>query len=515
MISQPTHVSGLSLLHKLALDGIQVQHIAWSSDGQKIAAGFVHGRIRIWDIGDKDSSIDLQGHSIPPISVAWSLDNQTIASISNKTVCLWDIDTKVIYSKIETKAEFPGILAWSEDKQHLNIPTLVGEEPEQELIIQSWELKTGKVSYSYTEPSWDKAFLAASTDRALLALALANNAIQVWDLRKLELLSSFQERHNRIYSVAQSSDGRIIAVALKDGRIILWDLEAQCFLTPLIEHDKPSHSLAFSNTDYQLLASKSFDNTVRLWRCDTWELVATYEERSVGRKEVELAFNPVYPMLATFGRKNTIIHIWDIDINSLLMFGGDMIKIMFVTADPTNVSRLRLQEEYHEIEKELKLSKFREQFEFIPKLGVQPEDLSRALLDVEPKVVHFSGHGTQNGALVFENKMGEAFPIAPEDLAALFEMFADQVNCVILNACYSESQAEAIVKHISYVIGMNQAIGDKAAIAFSIGFYQALGAGRSVEDAYKFGCRQIRLQGVPEHLTPVLIKKGIRNATNS
>lgn len=50
---------------------------------------------------------------------------------------------------------------------------------------------------------------------------------------------------------------------------------------------------------------------------------------------------------------------------------------------------------------------------------------------------------------------------------------------------------------------MNQAIGDDAAISFAIGFYQALGAGRSIEDAYKLGCVQIRLQGIPEHLTPV------------
>jgi len=93
-------------------------------------------------------------------------------------------------------------------------------------------------------------------------------------------------------------------------------------------------------------------------------------------------------------------------------------------------------------------------------------------------------------------------------LAALFEQFADQVGCVVLNACYSEAQANAIARHIEYVIGMNQEIGDKAAIAFSIGFYQALGAGRTVEEAYKLGCIQIRLQNIPEHLAPVLIKKG-------
>ena len=60
---------------------------------------------------------------------------------------------------------------------------------------------------------------------------------------------------------------------------------------------------------------------------------------------------------------------------------------------------------------------------------------------------------------------------------------------------------------IDYVIGMNEKIGDEAAIAFAIGFYQALGAGRTVEEAYKLGCVQIRLQDIPEHLTPVLLTK--------
>ena len=92
-------------------------------------------------------------------------------------------------------------------------------------------------------------------------------------------------------------------------------------------------------------------------------------------------------------------------------------------------------------------------------------------------------------------------------MSALFEQFADQVNCVILNACFSEVQAQAIARYINYVIGMSNSISDRAAIAFTIGFYQAIGAGRTVEDAYKLGCIQLRLQGIPEQLTPVLIKK--------
>jgi hypothetical protein len=187
--------------------------------------------------------------------------------------------------------------------------------------------------------------------------------------------------------------------------------------------------------------------------------------------------------------------------------GESVNNILFLAADPTDAARLRLGEELREIQEKLQLAKLRKQFKLEQRMSVRPADISQALLDIQPQIVHFSGHGTATGALCFENQIGETHPIEPEALAALFEQFADQVSCVLLNACYSETQANAIARYIDYVIGMNQAIDDKAAIAFAIGFYQALGAGRTIEEAYKLGCVQIRLQGIPEHLTPVLIKK--------
>jgi hypothetical protein len=183
------------------------------------------------------------------------------------------------------------------------------------------------------------------------------------------------------------------------------------------------------------------------------------------------------------------------------------ISILLLTSDPTDASRLRIGEELREIQERLQLAKLREKFKLDQRMSVRPPDISQALLDIQPHIVHFSGHGTASGSLCFENRVGEIHPIMPDALAALFEQFTDQIRCVLLNSCYSKIQADAISEHIDYVIGMNQAIGDNAAIAFAIGFYQALGAGRTIESAYKLGCVQIRLQGIPEHLTPVLIQR--------
>lgn len=183
------------------------------------------------------------------------------------------------------------------------------------------------------------------------------------------------------------------------------------------------------------------------------------------------------------------------------------ISILFVSADPSNAPRLRLGEEMREIQEELQLAKLREQFIFHQRMSVRPEDLSRALLATQPQVVHFSGHGTTTGELCFEDRVGNIHPVPADALSALFEQFSNIVQCTLLNACFSEAQGKAIAQHIPDVVGMNQAVSDEAAIAFTIGFYQALGAGRSFKDAYNFGRVQMRLQGVPEHLTPVLISR--------
>jgi len=181
--------------------------------------------------------------------------------------------------------------------------------------------------------------------------------------------------------------------------------------------------------------------------------------------------------------------------------------ILFLAADPSDASRLRLGQELREIQEKLQMAEMRDRFILRQRMSVRPVDISQAILDERPQIIHFSGHGTSAGELCFEDEMGRAKTVEPDALGALFELVATQVDCIVMNACYSAVQANAIAEYIKYVIGMSKAIGDKAAISFAIGFYQALGAGKSIEEAYKFGCVQIRLQGIPEHLTPVLLKK--------
>jgi hypothetical protein len=184
--------------------------------------------------------------------------------------------------------------------------------------------------------------------------------------------------------------------------------------------------------------------------------------------------------------------------------------ILILAANPKSISRLRLDEEVRDIEIGLQRSRNRDQFRLVQKWAVRPRDIQRAMLEIRPNIVHFSGHGSGNDGLVFEDETGSPKLVEGQALARLFDLFSDTVECVVLNGCYSEVQAQAIAQYIENVIGMKRAIGDQAAIEFSVGFYDALGAGRSVDFAYQLGCSSIALAGIPENLIPILIQKAIR-----
>jgi GUN4-like len=173
-------------------------------------------------------------------------------------------------------------------------------------------------------------------------------------------------------------------------------------------------------------------------------------------------------------------------------------------------------------------------FEVVDELAVRVGDLQELLFKHQPEIVHFCGHGGGEQGLVFESDVGREHLVSTDALSKLFGLFSSSIECVLLNACYSEDQAVAIVDRINYVIGMNQEIRDDAAIAFSKGFYRALGYACSIEQSYEFGCNAIQLEisgssvvrsavseterklgvaevvaktPIPEHLKPILKKK--------
>ncbi|MEH1899810.1 MAG: AAA-like domain-containing protein [Nostoc sp.] len=184
-------------------------------------------------------------------------------------------------------------------------------------------------------------------------------------------------------------------------------------------------------------------------------------------------------------------------------------KILILAAIPHG---LRLDREIREIEDAIRRATRRHLFEVRIRTAVRPQDIRRAIAEERPSIVHFCGHGLEDGSLLLEDDGGNNKPVSPFGLASLFKLHADYVNGVLLNACYSAKPAHAISQYINYAIGMNQPIGDKAAIVFAQGFFDGLGYENSetpdiFQRAFDEGLVAIQMEDISQGKIPVLHTK--------
>jgi|YNPMSStandDraft_2_1061718.scaffolds.fasta_scaffold16062_1 hypothetical protein len=185
------------------------------------------------------------------------------------------------------------------------------------------------------------------------------------------------------------------------------------------------------------------------------------------------------------------------------------IKVLFLAAYP-DANPLKLDEEIRAITQKIRASEYRNTLDLASAWAVRPDDLLQTFNEHKPHIVHFSGHGSPSGEIILVdeslvNGKRVSKPISPVTIKALFQALKDNIQVVLLNACYSRIQAEAIRDVIDCVIGMNSAISDQAAITFAASFYRALGFGRSLKEAFEQGKVSLLLEGIPEDDTPELL----------
>ena len=186
---------------------------------------------------------------------------------------------------------------------------------------------------------------------------------------------------------------------------------------------------------------------------------------------------------------------------------GNRTKILLFASNPDQVERLALDEEVRAIRAKIRASDYRDVLDLTSCWAVRPDDLLQELNAERPAMVHFSGHGTAAGELVLMDDNRQPEPVSTGALQALFATLKDNIRVVVLNACASQPQAEAIAESIDCVVGMSGDLGDRAALIFAASFYRAIGFARTVQEAFDQGKVALLLEGIPAEKIPVLLHR--------
>lgn len=182
----------------------------------------------------------------------------------------------------------------------------------------------------------------------------------------------------------------------------------------------------------------------------------------------------------------------------------ERIVVLFLAANPLDQQQLRLDEEVRSISEMIRKSQHRDSVKLESCWAVRPLDVLQAINEHKPRIVHFSGHGSDLDKIVFQDNNGKTKLVSKEAIVQTMAVASDDIQLVFFNTCYSRNQAEAVVMHVAAAIGMNTSIGDEAARVFAAQFYSAIGFGLSVRRAFEQARAALLLESIPEHDTPEL-----------
>lgn len=337
---------------------------------------------------------------------------------------------------------------------------------------------------------WDDTRIKAGDvwrDEIKQALASAKVAVLLVSMNFLE--SDFIDKHELppLLEAAQKEGLRILLVVV--GHSLFEETELGRYQA-VNDPSKPLASLSAANREKEIVkicreikAATTSTEGVRF--------AALTTQPETGEEPLEFVKKDFFQLHAQKEKERTIGNI----------------KILLLSANLVNTPPMQLDQEVRDITQKVRESMHRDLVWIVPARAVHPGDLLQAMNEHEPHVVQFSGHGSGEEGIFLSDERGNAKTVGGDALTALFDSTQINVQVVVLNACYSKSQAEAIAEAVPCVIGMKETIGDRAASVFAAAFYGALGFRRSVEVAFKQGLAALKLEGIKQSEIPSLITR--------
>jgi WD40 repeat protein len=317
-----------------------ISSMAFSSDGQALAAGGDNGVVTVWNVRQRTRRKTLPGNAGRITSVAFSPDGRTLASGgADKILRLWQGDSEpeslTGHGGAVSSLKFSpdgrvlvsggadgAVIAWDAQRRaRFRMPrgqtgpvTSVAFSPDSRLLATGdddgitivWDLRSGARRWALPQRSgWVKT-VAFSPDGRTLATGGADNSLVLWQGDRPTRLPSVTKAYAWITSVAFSRDGQTLAAASSDGTVSLWDPTQAARRRVLTGQGSWVTSLAFSQ-DGRLLAVASVDHKVALWDPQTGQ------RRHVLNADTPVnavAFSPDGQTLAS-GSDDRTVTLWD------------------------------------------------------------------------------------------------------------------------------------------------------------------------------------------------------------
>jgi serine/threonine protein kinase len=296
---EPRDTEPMGKLIRRLNTGSPVRDIAFSPNGQLLAAGYDDQTIGVWQVQNGNQIGTLRGHISSVRTLSFSPDGNWLASGSDdETVRLWNIEDLTLRRTVACAGTSIESIAFSPDGKMLAIGgwgraiTLVHVDGDR--LEKFGDLPCPFVHSLTFNPFGDT-----------LAAGGFDGTIYFWRSADHQPSGTIEGFSNFIYSVVFSPDGKMLA-ASSQTQVRLWRTNDKRLLETLQHHQRPVHTIAFS-ADSQTLATGSEDCSVRFWRFDQGTHLPHVLEHSAG--VTKICYSPNHRLIAA-GTHDGRIFFW-------------------------------------------------------------------------------------------------------------------------------------------------------------------------------------------------------------
>lgn len=275
-------VGHIELRHCIQQGGTQVPSnkdvtsLDWNSDGTQLATGSYDGYARIW-ASDGTLVSTLGQHKGPIFALKWNKRGNYILSAGvDKTTIIWDSASGEATQQFSFHNAPALDVDWRNNDSfascstdmYIHLCKLGHDQP-----LKTFQGHTNEVNAIKWDPQG-----------RLLASCSDDMSLKIWSPNSDTCIHDLQAHEKEIYTIKWSPTGSgsnnpnrnlVLASASFDSTVRLWDVEQGICLYKLTRHTEPVYSVSFS-PDGKYLASGSFDKCVHIWSVDTGQLTNSY-----------------------------------------------------------------------------------------------------------------------------------------------------------------------------------------------------------------------------------------------
>ncbi len=351
--------------------------VAFSPDGQYLAAGDTKGNILLRRVADGQPIRRFEGHNGWVVSLEFSPDGETLASSScDCTAKLWDIDTGQCLHTLKEHEQEVWSVSFSPDGETLasgcddnkarlwNVSTgeclqvFQGHKNEvlsvtfsldgqrlisgsQDSTIRFWDIRNGECQQVLTEHEDGVRSISISLDGQMLASSSNDRTVRLWNIDTGECLKVLHGHKNVVFAVTFSPDGNLLASSGIGQKVRLWNIDTGECLKVFQGHSNMVNSVAF-NSQGNLLASGSYDQSVKLWHVSTYQCVKTWQGYS--NQSLSVTFSPDGQTLVSGGQDQKV-RLWDIKTGQVIKTLHDhtnwVLSVAFSPITPNSIIKGR------------------------------------------------------------------------------------------------------------------------------------------------------------------------------